>query len=318
MTSEYDDGADDPREKGVLVPVWNKPEPYFQILDKLRPIVPPSKNPWRVVPDDKRAQTHRLARTRECLVAVHPKAIVIGSPYGRDRRGGLGWFGVIFMACVSFVFASNGFGAIFSEDRDLIFAAFALVFSFLFMLIAVAFFNYAKRMPSDWPIMFNRENRTVAIIRPARPRFFKFWKFTDLGVFTYAWDDVRVRSYKAIVSNAGKSFHESYYLVMLWGGEDESGRKVAKECIPVGYFGYFEDERLFQVWEHIRRYMEEGGPPIQPGERLRKPVNNRKPMEFPPEVIAAAGGPALSVAEVERLAGVAPEGWREASSVESG
>lgn len=30
----------------------------------------------------------------------------------------------------------------------------------------------------------------------------------------------------------------------------------------------------------------------------------RKPMEFPPEVIAGAGGLALSVAEVERLAGI--------------
>lgn len=27
-------------------------------------------------------------------------------------------------------------------------------------------------------------------------------------------------------------------------------------------------------------------------------------MEFPPEVIAAAGGPALSAAEVERIAGI--------------
>ena len=67
---------------------------------------------------------------------------------------------------------------------------------------------------------------------------------------------------------------------------------------------HLEDEPLFQVSEHIRRYMEEGGPPIQPGERLRKPANNRKPMEFPPEVIAAAGGPALSEAEVKRLAGI--------------
>lgn len=150
-----------------------------------------------------------------------------------------------------------------------------------------------------------------------RPKFFKFWQFTDSGGITYPWDAVKVRSYKTIVSNAGKSFHESYYLVLFWEGQNESRQKVVKDCVPIGYFGYFEDERLFQVWEHIRRYMEEGGAPIQPGERLRKPVNKRKPMEFPPEVIAAAGGPALSIAEVERLAGVEPEVQREASSVES-
>ncbi|TXD56871.1 hypothetical protein FUT88_17960 [Ralstonia sp. TCR112] len=116
-----------------------------------------------------------------------------------------------------------------------------------------------------------------------------------------------MRSYKLLASNAGKSFHDSHWLVLLWGAQDEHGRNVVKDCVPIGYEGYFEDERLFQVWEHIRRYMEEGGPSIQPGEQLRKPANSRKPLEFPPEVIAAAGGPALSVAEVERLAGVAAE-----------
>ncbi|OAK89405.1 hypothetical protein AB851_20045 [Ralstonia pseudosolanacearum] len=127
---------------------------------------------------------------------------------------------------------------------------------------------------------------------------------------------MKVRTYKLIVSNAGKSFHESYWMVLLWGGLDENGQKTVKDCVPIGYEGYFEDERLFQVWEHVRRYMEEGGPAIQPGERLRKPVNNRKPMAFPPEVIAAAGGPALSVADVERLAGVEPAVQGEVSIVE--
>ncbi|MFV8578311.1 hypothetical protein ACNRBH_03900, partial [Ralstonia pseudosolanacearum] len=130
------------------------------------------------------------------------------------------------------------------------------------------------------------------------------------------WDDVKVRSYKAIVSNAGKSFHESHWLVLLWGHLNEDGRAAVRDCVSIGYEGYFEDERLFQLWEHIRRYMEEDGPPIQQGERLRKPVNNRKPMAFPPEVIAAAGGPALSVADVELLAGVEPAVQGEVSIVE--
>ncbi|MBK5651637.1 MAG: hypothetical protein I4N50_08345, partial [Rhizobium sp.] len=111
-----------------------------------------------------------------------------------------------------------------------------------------------------------------------------------------------VRTYKLLVSNAGKSFHDSHWMVLFWGEQDKQGRNVVKDCVPIGYEGYFEDERLFQVWEHIRRYMEEGGAPIQPGERLREPATSRKPMEFPPEVIAAAGGPALGAAEVERMA----------------
>ncbi len=195
-------------------------------------------------------------------------------------------------------------------------AVISLLGSICFFLISTFFLNSTVRMPADWPILFNRKDRTVTFIRPTRPKFLKFWEFTRSGAFTYSWDELKVRTYKLIVSNAGKSFHESYWMVLLWGGLDENGQKTVKDCVPIGYEGYFEDERLFQVWEHVRRYMEEGGPAIQPGERLRKPVNNRKPMAFPPEVIAAAGGPALSVADVELLAGVEPAVQGEVSIVE--
>ena len=49
--------------------------------------------------------------------------------------------------------------------------------------------------------------------------------------------------------------------------------------------------------------MEEGGPAIQPGESLRTSGAGKLP-ELPAEVIAAAGGPASSVEEVARLAGL--------------
>ncbi len=298
------------------MPVWDKPDPYFEVLDRLRPIVPPGKNPWRIAPDDKRVPTHKMARTRKCLVAIHSNAIAIGSPYGSESKGLLGWFGFAFMVITAALCSYNVVDKI-ESGRFGGFVFFNLIFGIFCFLFSVFFFNLVARVPSDYPILFNKKDRTVSFFRPSSSNFFKFWKFKNSGVFTYLWDEVKVRSYKALITNAGKSFHESHYLVMLWGGMDGQGRKVAKECIPMGYFGYFEDERLFQVWEHIRRYMEEDGPPIQPGERLRKPVNNRKPMAFPPEVIAAAGGPALSVAEVERLAGVTPEVQREPSAADS-
>ncbi|MDB0514580.1 hypothetical protein LBW60_14735 [Ralstonia solanacearum] len=306
MATEYDDEADGSPGKEVLLPVWNKPEPYFEFMDKLKPILSPGKNPWRVASDDKRISTHKLARTRKCLVAIHPHAIAISSPYGRDRS--LVWFAVVLLATFSAMFAYSLITELMSDVVDIVGVSICIFAIVIFFFCGMWAFNFAARMPSDWPIMFNKVDRTVSFIRPTRPKFFKFWQFTNSGVVTYPWDTVKVRSYKVIVSNAGKSFHESYYLVLFWGGQNEFGKKVVMDCVPIGYFGYFEDERLFQVWEHIRRYMEEEGPPIQSGEQLRKPINNRKPMAFPPEVIAAAGGPALSVAEVERLAGVAPEG----------
>jgi len=300
LTAEYDE-AEGPAGKSVLVPVWDKPDPYFQILDKLKPILPPSKNPWRVAPDDKRESTHSLARTRKCLVAIYPRAIAIGSPYGQSKKG-LGWFAVIFSLLFSMALVYSAIQSIGDEYNDFVGLLVSAAGAIILLLVSIWFFNFTVRMPSDWPILFNRADRTVSFIRPVRPSFFKFWRFTESGVTTYPWDEVRVRTYKLLVSNAGKSFHDSHWMVLFWGEQDKQGRNVVKDCVPIGYEGYFEDERLFQVWEHIRRYMEEGGAPIQPGERLREPATSRKPMEFPPEVIAAAGGPALGAAEVERMA----------------
>jgi hypothetical protein len=58
---------------------------------------------------------------------------------------------------------------------------------------------------------------------------------------------------------------------------------------------------LWRLYEHIRRYMEEDGAPIQPGEKPRRSGVGKVP-DFSPEIIAAAGGRALSDQEIENLA----------------
>ncbi|MDB0573963.1 hypothetical protein LBW59_24820 [Ralstonia solanacearum] len=218
MATEYDDEADGSPGKEVLLPVWNKPEPYFEFMDKLKPILSPGKNPWRVASDDKRISTHKLARTRKCLVAIHPHAIAISSPYGRDRS--LVWFAVVLLATFSAMFAYSLITELMSDVVDIVGVSICIFAIAIFFFCGMWAFNFAARMPSDWPIMFNKVDRTVSFIRPTRPKFFKFWQFTNSGVVTYPWDTVKVRSYKVIVSNAGKSFHESYYLVLFWGGAE--------------------------------------------------------------------------------------------------
>ncbi|MGN5353649.1 hypothetical protein ACQ4P5_16595 [Ralstonia sp. L16] len=57
----------------------------------------------------------------------------------------------------------------------------------------------------------------------------------------------------------------------------------------IGYAGWWEDAVLWRLYEHIRRYMEEDGAPIQPGEKPRRSGVGKVPA-FSPEIIAAAGG----------------------------
>lgn len=92
-------------------------------------------------------------------------------------------------------------------------------------------------------------------------------------------------------------------LCLLWGNDPDEPRQF-KDWVAVGLNK--EDEQLLQLWEHIRRYMEEGGPAILPGETLHRGVYDSrwkapKPL-FPDDVIADAGGQPLNEEQIAALA----------------
>ncbi|WP_261803399.1 hypothetical protein [Variovorax sp. PAMC26660] len=150
-------------------------------------------------------------------------------------------------------------------------------------------------------MVFNRRTREVSISVLGRLRFWRFWERVGIDrVITTSWDELQARSYK-IMQLTGESARDTHVLRLLWG-ERQNPRKLEGIAL-IGYLGWYEDAALWRLWEHIRRYMEEGGPAIQPGESLRTSGAGKLP-ELPAEVIAAAGGPASSVEEVARLAGL--------------
>jgi hypothetical protein len=273
----------------VLLPVWNQQEPFFTFPERFRNSKPARLRPWRVAPDRKDVSVHVLSSTRDALNAVHPDAIVIGSPAGPDlaKTGKIFFFmalGVTLMFLWSFI------------ETKFAIVLFAVI---LFSLAAVWFYRASFGWYDDWPIMFNRNTREVLYYPIRLPHFFKIWRPVKPELVRRSWDDVKVRSYKYKETNAGRSFHDSYNLSLMWGGEGGDPRML-RNYVNIGYQGYFEDEWLFQLWEHIRRYMEEDGPAINHGEELRRPGSG-KPLRFPRDVIAAAGGAALTTEEVAAL-----------------
>ncbi|NHV24994.1 hypothetical protein HAV18_01915 [Burkholderia sp. D-99] len=130
------------------------------------------------------------------------------------------------------------------------------------------------------------------------PSFWRFWEKGGAGaVRTRAWDDVKVRSYKW-TQFTGAAGRESYFLSLLWG--EVGNPQSCAEIVNIGYAGWWEDAMLWRLFEHIRRYMEEDGPPIPRGEALRRTGTGKLP-EFPVEIIAAAGGAAIKIEEAANL-----------------
>lgn len=80
----------------VLVPLWKQAEPYFEVPAKFAKLLPGTKEPYRVVPDDKSVPTHAVAGVKASLVAIYPEAISVSTPMGRERAGG--WLALCFCA----------------------------------------------------------------------------------------------------------------------------------------------------------------------------------------------------------------------------
>ncbi|WP_230940252.1 DUF6708 domain-containing protein [Xanthomonas translucens] len=169
---------------------------------------------------------------------------------------------------------------------------------------AVNLLKSSYLLPKDQPVLFNRKTRKVTFSRIRHSPFWKFWIMPGfLEPQTVAWETVQARTYK-FNQLMGETMRDSYRLE-LWAPHPDDPKKLyARESI--GYLGWYEDELLWRLYEHIRRYMEEDGPAIQPGETLRKRRTGRDLEPFNEEVMATVGGPALSREQVEALAEAQP------------
>ena len=286
-------------EYNVLLPDWQGAETQFdEIGEVLRPML--NGTITRVAPGDKKQPVHESASTCDSLLAVHPHAIEIGAPFGTGETVGNG------NTYAAFFLGFMGFGAWFLWEGLMSRSIFFLVSGSIILATGFFPFSFALRMshlaPRDIPVVFNRKTREVSICVLGRLRFWRFWERVGIDkVITTSWDDLQARSYK-VMQLTGEAARDTHVLRLLWG-EARNPRKLEGIAL-IGYLGWYEDAALWRLWEHIRRYMEEGGPAIQPGETLRTSGAGKLP-ELPPQVIAAAGGPALSVEEIVRLVGPA-------------
>ena len=279
-------------EYNALLPQWKGPETQFKISDALRALLNGSTS--RVTADDKKQPVHERASTCDSLLAVHPNAIQIGAPSGTGEMVGTGNTFALF----SFGIMCLGIWMVPGRADVLGWILSLIMFSTGFL-----FFSHVVRItylsPRDVPVVFNRKTREVSICLMGRVRFWRFWERAGIAaVITTQWEHLQARSYK-IMQLTGEAARDTYVLRILWG--EARDPHTLDGFAPIGYLGWYEDEMLWQLWEHIRRYMEEGGPAIPPGEHLRTSGAGKMP-ELPAGIITAAGGSAWSAEQVNRQA----------------
>lgn len=279
---------------GILVPEWKRPEPELEFTQKQRKRnLYACKNPLRVMPKDKRQPVHTVAGTNRSVLRVHPEGVEVGSSTGEGVAKYLGVFGII-AAIVPILIIFN---AISSWAIDF-YSIFSILSGTVMLLFCLLFVRRGFFSPSDHPTLFNRKTREVHVI-PVKPlSYFKFLGKGEPGELrSYRWDHVTARTYRRLDVPGGTVARTETVMQMLCTTPENPN--VVDLMVSLGFTGTWRDNTQVELWEHIRRYMEEGGPPLQPGDTLRK-VNHDKLPEFPPDIVEAAGGPALSEAELAK------------------
>ena len=279
-------------EYDVFLPVWDQAEPWFEFAEGQRGTFV-GNYPWRISPLDKKHSVHEQASTCGAVVSVYKNAIAVGGPVGTREMLFMG----ILMTMVSTLFCFIGvimlmvFPSGWVSGPPLVLLVLGLYcFSFF---IRLSFFNVR-----DMPVLFNRDSRLICISKPKHLSFLKFWEPGGIQeVMTYSWGSIHARTYK-YMQMMGETSRESYNLTLLCA--DQANPRSFKDFTYLGYVETWEDAPLWRLWEHIRRYMEEDGPPLQPGEMLRTSGFGKLP-KFPQHLMDAAGGEALSIDEIEKL-----------------
>ena len=280
---------------GILVPEWKRPEPELEFTQKQRKRnLYACKNPLRVMPKDKSQPVHAVAGTNRSVLRVRPKSIEIGISNGEGVAKYLGVSGVVLLG-VSMFFLWMAY------EMSLIMWALAIVpgvSGILFSMLSLLFIRRGFFSPSDHPVLFNRKTREVHVIPIKTLNLFRFWEKGEPGELrSYRWDHVTARTYRRLDVPGGTVARTETVMQMLCTTPENPN--VVDLMVSLGFTGTWRDNTQVELWEHIRRYMEEGGPPLQPGDTLRK-VNHDKLPEFPPDIVEAAGGPALSEAELAK------------------
>ena len=142
-------------------------------------------------------------------------------------------------------------------------------------------------MPSDFPVIFNRSAREVWVAVPKKPSFVRIFELAPVIFERHDWTALKPRTYRVLEVTPGAGSARWTYILTLVFGQKDDPRKVARE-INIGFKGWGDDFELLQLWEHIRRYMNEQGPALDQGEKFKTFSTGRLP-RLPEEAMTALG-----------------------------
>lgn len=290
--------------KETWVPVWKKFEPELVFDPQLyKENAHARRAPYRVLPSDRTLSLDVDPMAFDAVLRVYPHGLEVGTVRGEYAKhtgwsifsAYFMWAFTLFLVVMMIVMLGGGVGV-----EDFVLLGLDGFTAYLIFCFGSYCWRSAKINSMDDPVLFNRDARLVYVLPYIKGGFFKFWKSGSHGApVVYRWDDqVSARIYSYFYHRGAGLASEGFELGLL--AIREGTANEVEQLIQLGVQSNGFDSTQLALWEHIRQYMEEDGPPLQPGDKLRAADLSRVP-EFPSEIIAEVGGRALREDEINQL-----------------
>lgn len=154
------------------------------------------------------------------------------------------------------------------QVEDAIFAFFILLVALLAAVGAAIFLRRDIFTYRDEPILFNRRTRKVHFFR-RRINMMRPFSPWPVVVDTYDWECMRgeINGGGVLIGSVPML---RYWLYLAVNDKPDSKRVIDRFVVGIAFR---EQYLLAALWEHIRRYMEEDGAPLQHGDSLNLSQN---------------------------------------------
>ena len=120
--------------------------------------------------------------------------------------------------------------------------------------------------PKDEPTLFDRKNRKVyRVFRETQPGIKGLFKPWPLRAAEYDWNLIDAEHHAKLVTT-GSTVTRYHSLLFLVRNSEQDPTII--DSFTIGNAMELGEQSVSAVWEHIRRFMEEGGPHLPPGETL--------------------------------------------------
>ena len=213
----------------------------------------------------KRYAKHERASTTPVAMGWIKQSSREGIEYTSQRRG---LRGIVLLAGCFYAGAAGAFGYWLTTLRH--FGLFELTVAGIAIVSAIMFIVWPTRLelfrPTDEPTIFDRAHRKVyRIFRETQPGFKGLFKRWPLRVCEYDWDLIDAE-HTATVATTGTTVTRYHALVFIVKRSASDATII--DSFNIGNGMELGEQTVPAVWEHIRRFMEERGPHLPPGETL--------------------------------------------------